>query len=342
MASEFVQRGISTTVVGPKVPEAISYGDFGERVINVASTPSVPGGLQPLVQSRVWWSAARVIRCLASEIDVVLLMACVTSALGLRTAMLKGLGRRPLVLYVTGLGRPRVGYRLGLSANRILIGSEFLQQWFPGAGIIYPFLSVSMKLDETEMSEQDGDGVFKVLCLGSLEPGRGVEYLLRAMALVRKQVDDRAKLIIAWNGKGGRNYQNIQRLIDELDIRGIVDWRGRVNVSSLYRESDVVVIPRATEERMSFPVRIVEALHMRKPVIVSRICGMEGLVEGCGLAVKPRDAGSLARAILDLAHNTALREQLAENCTQVVRRFDSRVSLDRLISELRKVASDGR
>lgn len=339
MACEFSQRGIITTIIGPKTPGAIACGDFGERVVNVASSLAVSGWMRALVQSRVWLSAALAVRGLTSETDVVLLLACLTSALGLRTAFLKRLSSTPLVVYVTGLGRPRFGFRWGLSADRILVGSEFLQRWLPEADVIYPFLPVGLEHDEASLGKPDG--VFRVLFLGSLEPERGVEYLLRAMTLVRERTSGKIELIVAWNGEGAHNYEKIQRLVDTLGIRSMVDWRGRVDTRSLYRESDVVVIPRVAQTRMSFPIRIVEALHMHKPVIASRVCGMENLVEGWGIAVEPRDADSLARAILQLADDTTLREQLVENCAKAAQRFDSCVSLDRLVGELRKVASDG-
>jgi glycosyltransferase involved in cell wall biosynthesis len=336
MAYDFTSRGAQVTVIGLETPMAITCGDAGERVINV---PAPPKWLRRGILSRGWQTAiAWTILRRVPELDVVLLVASVSSVLGLRTALLKVGSRKPLVAYITGLGRPRAGYRWGLSADRVLVGNEFLQEWFPDADVLYPFLPLNVTRDGASLGRRDD--TFNVLFLGSFQPERGVEYLLQAMALVKERTERRIRLIIAWNGGGANNYENIQRLIETLGIRPIVDLRGRVNTSLLYREADMLVIPRASQERMAFPVRIVEALHMRKPIVVSRICGMENLVEGCGLAVEPRDADALAQAILNLVHDEPLRKQLEANCAQVAKRFDSRASLDKLFNELRAVADN--
>lgn len=336
MAHDFTSRGAQVTVIGFETPMAITCGDAGERVVNV---PAPPKWLRIGILSRIWqttiaWITLRRV----PELDVVLLVASVSPILGLRTALLKVGSRKPLAVYITGLGRHRAGYRWGLSADRILVGNEFLQKWFPDADVLYPFLPLNVTRDGA--SSERRDDTFNVLFLGSFQPERGVEYLLQAMALVKERTERRIKLIIAWNGGGADNYENIQRLIETLGIRPIIDLRGQVNTSLIYREADVLVIPRASQERMAFPVRIVEALHMQKPIVVTRICGMEDLVEGCGLAVEPRDADALARAILNLVHDEPLRKQLEANCAGAARRFDSRASLDRLFNELRTMAEN--
>ncbi len=335
IAHDFIPRGVDVTVIGPETEMAIKYGKAGEQVINV---PPAPKGLGVLGQSRVWLAAAQAVRRLNPEPDVVLLVASLSSVLGLRTTLLKITSRKPLVVYITGLVRHRIGYRWGLRADRILTGNEFLQQWFPGSDVLYPFLPVNVTGNGASFERQDN--TFNVLFLGSFQRQRGVEYLLQAMARVKESTKKPVKLIIAWNGGGAYNYENIQQLIDTLGIRPIVDLRGRVNTSLLYQEADIVVIPRASQELMSFPVRIVEALYMRKPVVVTRICGMEKLVEGCGLAVEPRDADVLAQAILNLVHDETLRKELEVNCTRAAKRFDSDVSLNKLLNELRAIAND--
>jgi glycosyltransferase involved in cell wall biosynthesis len=154
------------------------------------------------------------------------------------------------------------------------------------------------------------------------------------MAIVKQRTDKNVKLIIAWNGAGADNRNNIMDLIDTLNIRSMIDLRGQVDTTRVYAESDVVVIPRVSEERMAFPVRLVEALNMQKPVIVSRICGMEKLVEGWGLSVAPGDTEGLAQAILTLADDFSLRKALQENCASAIQKYDSNVSLDQLHAEL--------
>ncbi|MCH7865591.1 MAG: glycosyltransferase family 4 protein [Proteobacteria bacterium] len=199
-----------------------------------------------------------------------------------------------MAVYVTGLAQPITGYKWGMSADRVLVGSQFIRQWLPDAGVVAPFLPINFSRNG-DGPERDAN-TFKVLFLGSFEPVRGVEYLLQAMSLLSDKTKRRVQLIMAWNGAGAFNYDNIQQLIDRLGIRSMVDLRGEVDTNLVYREADIVVIPRASQEKMAYPLRIPEAIHMHKPLVVSRICGMENHLEGCGLAVEPRDAEALARA----------------------------------------------
>jgi glycosyltransferase involved in cell wall biosynthesis len=73
---------------------------------------------------------------------------------------------------------------------------------------------------------------------------------------------------------------------------------------------------------MAFPLRIVEAVHMGVPVVVTRINGMHELVEGCGLAVPPRDPHALAAALTRLLTDSELYGRLAANCLDKARAWD--------------------
>lgn len=326
------------TIVGPISPSAIERGDSGERVVNVGDRPSSAGGRRVLAQSGVWIRTAQSVRRLASELDVTLLLASLTSVLGLRTALLRKVGGRPVVVYVTGLAHPRAGYHLGLAANRALVGSEFLQQWLPGAEVVYPLLPMALRAEAPEPKRPGGP--FTVLFLGSFEPERGVEHLLQAMAMVRAKTPRPVRLLVAWNGQGEWNHDNILRLIEVLGIASIVEMRGWVQTHLVYGEADIVVIPRISEERMAFPVRVVEAMHFGTPLVVSAICGMEKTVARCGLAVEPGNVSALAEAILRLANDTTLREELAQNCAVSAQSYDDRLSIARLASALKAAACD--
>ena len=299
IACDAIDRKIKLTVICPKSSKMITKGDYNERVLNYSIGFKWLGWISRI---RYWLAATWMVNRLYPEPDVLLLVASVYSALGMRTLLLKLASRRPLVVYITGLGSPRIGYNLGLSAEKFLVGSKFLQSWFPDAGIIYPLLPVNLDTKMHGLPEKQVDSI-NILFLGSFEQERGVEYLLHAMKQVKEQTNKKVKLILAWNGSGADNYQNIQRLIDSLGIRSTIDLRGYVDINGIYYESDIVVIPRSSEERMAFPLRIVEAIKMKKPVIVSRICGMEELVDGIGIAVEPKNATDLAGAILKLVNN---------------------------------------
>jgi glycosyltransferase involved in cell wall biosynthesis len=107
-----------------------------------------------------------------------------------------------------------------------------------------------------------------------------------------------------------------------------------VDITEVYREADVVVIPRNKPFRMAFPLRIVESLVMRKPLIVTTVCDMHKLIQGCGIAVEPHSPERLAEAMIELAANEKLYRECQENCAIRAVDYDSRVSLGQLRTEL--------
>ena len=332
MAHDFSSRGAEVTIIGPTGLAGLKKGDAGERVVNVPNSDSSSKWPRLVKQSAVWLASARAIRRLDPEPDVLLLVASLSSALGLRTLLLKSLCQKPLAVYITGLAKPRAGYRWGMSADRVLVINEYIQEWFPDAVVIPPFLPIHLSRNGATLERIDN--TFKILFLGSFEPVRGVEYLLQALSIIKENMKRPVQLIMAWNGAGADNYDNIQQLIDSLGVRSMVDLRGEVDTNHVYREADILVIPRASGEKMAHPLRIPEAIHMHKPLVVTRICGMENHLEGCGLSVEPRDADALAQAILRLANDVNLLERLTANCTRVDKQLASRIALDDLFNAL--------
>lgn len=339
LVSDFSQRDVRVSIITPKAPDDNSYQESSVRLIHLMRLPEWQGqhNLQTLIYYMVLLlQMSWVVRRMRPKPDVILLIASVTSLTGFRISVLKLASGKPLVLYVTGVSSPRRGHHLGLKADKVIVGSEFLQNWYPNAEIIYPFLPLGVKPDGNVSKEEKSS--FTVAFLGSFEPGRGVEYLLQAMALVVERTSYPVRLFIGWNGTASLNYPNIKILIEELGLRHIVEIYGQVDVTKFYRQADVVVIPRLSEKYMSFPVRIVEAMVMQTPLIVTRVCGMENLIEGCGLSVEPGDVDGLANAILEMIQNPTQRIQFSKNCLAALQRFNSQKSLDRIFEILRSHA----
>jgi glycosyltransferase involved in cell wall biosynthesis len=271
--------------------------------------------------------------------DALFLFASCSSGLGFKSWLMRALTGRPLVVYVSGLGYPLWGYRVLLRADKVLVGSPFLQRYFPGAPIIYPFAPVHLKPDAPRPSVEQAllRSPRTFLFLGSWEPGRGVEDLLEAMALAREKVE--VRLILALNGYGRNKPQELAARIEGLGLQQAVEMRGVVDINDVYRETDAVVIPRSRPYRMAFPVRIIEAMLMRRPLIVTEMCDMHKLIDGCGLAARPGDPTSLAQAIVTLATDPELYRRCVDQCAVLARRYDSERSLAKLYREMAGVAN---
>lgn len=269
--------------------------------------------------------------------DVVFTFSSLASYLGVKTRFLRQMVSAPLVVYVTGLGSPRAGYQLLMGVDQIMVGSPFLSRYFPQAPVVPPFapshFSAEARLDVRRHTP------LRLLFLGAFQKERGVETLLQAVALVRSRADFR--LTMAWNGLGRRRYQPVVQMIHKLDIADIVEIQETVDINRAYCQSDVVVIPRLSEMKMSFPLRIIEALSVRCPLIVSTACQMDRLIQGCGLGVPPGDASALADAIARMANDETFYQWCVTNCAERSRLYDSRISLAKVHAALKSVALPG-
>ncbi len=141
-----------------------------------------------------------------------------------------------------------------------------------------------------------------------LEPVKGVEYLLRAAALLDKRLPAaRFKFVIIG---GGELEPGLRRLAARLGVAGRAVFTGfRADAAALMSALDIYVQPSLNEAMGRAPL---EAQALGLPAVVSRVCGLPDVIrEGeTGLAVKPADAEELAFAIERLMLSQKLRARM--------------------------------
>ncbi|MGH2997268.1 MAG: glycosyltransferase family 4 protein, partial [Gaiellaceae bacterium] len=161
----------------------------------------------------------------------------------------------------------------------------------------------------------------RVLCVARLVAHKGQAVLLRALARLR---DDGLPLRTTIAGDGPER-DPLRRLVDELDLQGLVEFSGAVSqeaLPGLYAEADVFCLPTLAE---AVGVVNMEAMATGLPVVSSRLMGVPELVEdgGNGLLVTPGRDGELAVALRRLAEDPDLRQRLGrEGRRKVEAEFD--------------------
>lgn len=129
-----------------------------------------------------------------------------------------------------------------------------------------------------------------LLFVGSGFERKGLDSALEALPLLG---DRRVRLLVAGKGRE-RPYRE---LADRLGVRERVAWLGPVaDPERWYAAADAVVLPTRYEP---FGNVHLEALASGVPVVTSQRAGGAELVEGGvnGMAVDPRDASAVARAV---------------------------------------------
>lgn len=186
-----------------------------------------------------------------------------------------------------------------------------------------------------------------LLFVGRLEPIKGLDTLLRAMAILKGRKASRsgsAGLIIIGGENGKALQQGIERDIRlEVKALGIEDMvflmgpRPQAELPSFYCASEACILPSRYE---SFGMVALEAMACGIPVIASRVGGLSFAVrEGeTGFLIPEGDAHALAEAIERLLRDRRMAKRLGSQASCWARGFgwDSVVdSILMLYSELR-------
>lgn len=148
------------------------------------------------------------------------------------------------------------------------------------------------------------DDVFRIGAIARLEAGKGIEYLVRAMAKLK---DEPIVCLIIGDGSLRSDLADLAR---SLGVADCVHFAGYIpNASAHIRSVDVLAVPTLAE---AFGLVCVEAMARGKPVVASRVGGIpEIVVHGeTGILVPPADESALADAILLLSRDEDLRRRL--------------------------------
>lgn len=153
----------------------------------------------------------------------------------------------------------------------------------------------------------------RLLYVGWLLERKGVDVLIRALAVLQKK-PNRSKpleLIIAGSGPEEKTCRAIAQAEG---IESLIQWVGWVGEQSklldYYRESDMLVLPSLTAE--GFPRVIDEAMASSLPVVATRISSLpkELKNEQEALLVEPGNPEAFAVGIQRIIEDDNLRQQI--------------------------------
>ena len=166
-----------------------------------------------------------------------------------------------------------------------------------------------------------------VLFVGRLEQRKGVDRLIRAMAIVQRAAPE-ARLVIVGDGP---DRAELERLARSLGLDAAFEGRvAEEDLPAYYRAADLVCSPALGGE--SFGVVLLEAMAAGRPLVASRIDGYSDLLNeaGCARLVDVDDIDALAAAIDELVRNAELRRTLATNAEACASKYDWREIAQRL------------
>lgn len=181
-----------------------------------------------------------------------------------------------------------------------------------------------------------------VLYVGRIEPLKGIDTLLEAMALVAPDIpcwqEDLTVIIIGGAPGAGIEKVNaeldrLERLRAELGIEELVTFQGAKDQDTLvyyYSAADMVIMPSRYE---SFGMVALEAMACGTPVVASKVGGLAFNVQDgqTGFHVPDQDAEALAKKVRLLLCDDELRERLGRQAAEWARRYGWPAIADQIV-----------
>jgi glycosyltransferase involved in cell wall biosynthesis len=139
-------------------------------------------------------------------------------------------------------------------------------------------------------------GSFIYLFFGRPGISKGVEYLLQAVPLISRMINN-ARLLMILAHEPSDGYHKILKLLKALDIQNdviLLDPVPRDDLPDYIAAADCVVVPSLSE---GFGFSAAEACAMGKPVVASDTASIPEVVSGVYKLVEPKDAPSISCAV---------------------------------------------
>ena len=148
-----------------------------------------------------------------------------------------------------------------------------------------------------------------------LRSWKGLDFFAESAPLVVKKIPE-ARFVITGEGPYRAKLEETIRKTNSGNIIYLLGHRD--DVFDIIHSFNVFVHPSYANEGV--PQAVLQAMSMKKPVIVSGLDSLKEIVihGETGIVVTPRDPASLAREITGLLQNRALAQSLGDNARKVV------------------------
>jgi D-inositol-3-phosphate glycosyltransferase len=189
-----------------------------------------------------------------------------------------------------------------------------------------------------------------LLFVGRIEPLKGLDVLLQAIALLRDQgiLDAIPFCLLVIGGDPEVDLDNmstemlrLQELRENYGLQDLVALLGKRSQDTLpyyYSAAEAVVVPSHYE---SFGMVALEAMACGSPVVASEVGGLAYLIQDgkTGYTVPVGDPQALAARLAELLTDTELRQRLSLQASEYARQYDWTNIVKRLLKVYHDVLS---
>ena len=159
-----------------------------------------------------------------------------------------------------------------------------------------------------------------VLCFGNIRDYKGVDILINAFSLVKKELPD-ALLVIA--GKCWIDWKDNEKLIKKYslkkDIITFFDYVPMSDVKLYFKSCDLVALPYKEFEAQSGPGNIALAFH--KPLVVTNVGALPDLVKNKECVLETADIKGIAKQMIKILKDKKLAKELSKDSKELCKDF---------------------
>lgn len=174
-------------------------------------------------------------------------------------------------------------------------------------------------------------GAVVVGSCGLANTGKGVDIWLDMAGLVRSRASQLAiDVRFVWVGR--EDFDGLADTLRRLGLEDVVRFTG--DLSNPYPEIASFDVFTHTARQDSFPLAILEAMALGRPVVAFDVGGIRGQLGDTGVLVPAGDVEAMAEAVTALAGDAASRGEIGSRAGE---RAARRFSIDRLHTTIRQV-----
>lgn len=175
--------------------------------------------------------------------------------------------------------------------------------------------------------------IFTIGTACSLEAGKGVDLILKALARIRDKLDD-FRFVVAGSGP---QKAECERMADNLGLRNRVEFCGFVeNMAEFYRGLDLYILASRSEGLGS---SLLEAGACGAALIGARVGGISEIVDdgADGFLFEYGDMDSLSELILRIAKDSDTRKKIVMGIEKKLKLFDINTKIEDYLKLYQKV-----
>ncbi len=154
--------------------------------------------------------------------------------------------------------------------------------------------------------------------VGSLTKRKGLEYLIKAIYLLREKDNKKLNCLIVGDGP---EKQNLMKLVNKYNLNDQIKFMGIISdkkvLCELYNKSIFFVLPSITE---GLPQAMLEAMACEKAVCVTKTSGIPRVIKDGynGFLVEPKDPEKLREVLCYMLDNPDLCKEVGKNARKTV------------------------